>query len=136
MKKVFTVLMVMMLFLGSFSMANSFTYSDTDSLTSSFNTSESSMELSNTVNSVGDSVFSMMKIVGLVAALIEVAFFAAVISLIVCAIKSKKAGGFSNSIKKSFLKVFLIISSQNLPFLSVIKYLSDVPKTVKSIFCY
>ena len=30
------------------------------------------------------------------------------VALIICAIKAKKAGGFANAVKESFLKVFLI----------------------------
>ena len=49
------------------------------------------------------SLFRHIEKGGIIAAIIS-----ALVALIICAIKAKKAGGFANAVKESFLKVFLI----------------------------
>lgn len=63
--------------------------------------------LENSVNSIGDTIGRTL-IIFLVIGVAIAVIISALIALIVCAIKAKKAGGFSNAVKESFWKVFLI----------------------------
>jgi hypothetical protein len=64
-------------------------------------------DIKSSVNSI-DSTKVKIVVITLVSRGIIAVGRAAVITLIICAIKAKKAGGFANAVKESFFKVFLI----------------------------
>ena len=64
-------------------------------------------DIKSSVNSIGSTMGKIVVIALVISGIIAV-IISAVIALIICAIKAKKAGGFANAVKESFLKVFLI----------------------------
>lgn len=130
MKKLVSILMVACLMLGGVAFANPFATSKEkqESIVTSnpFNTAKeveeiktnnpfstvkeqnAFIETQNTINSIGENVIGTVIIIGVIIGGITAAITSALVALIICAIKAKKVGGFSNAVKESFWKVFLI----------------------------